>query len=223
MERLTTMCESIKDILMGRMAGNPRFKEHLIFSHWSRSVGPAIDQKTCPYRFTGSTLFVHTINSTWNAHLTSIKDQLLGALRREKGPAAIHDLRFSVAYPLKGKRAREEDEDLVKELQSITLTDEEEKRLKTLASSLNDGEQEKVIYRILIKEEKWKKMLRRKGYKECTGCGVLVAGGDICPFCRNDPKEGSGIQAEADAPVPLAVPHHCPGDGQSTCLQSVDQ
>jgi hypothetical protein len=201
------MFRSIKEIMgqkMGTLMEDPRFREQMIFYHWTRAAGPSIEQKTCPFRFTGSTLFVHTINSTWNAHLTSLKEQLLRALNSETAPLEIKDLRFSVHYPLRApaetadRRARKDEEDPQKELEAITLTQEEEESAQTLARTLMDERQRDVMLKVLIKEKKWKKLLRQKGWKDCVLCGVPTPQEKLCPFCRHSPKEeASALPEEA--------------------------
>lgn len=188
------MIESLKNIFgakMEKMRENKNFIINWISLHWSKAVGKDIDRKTMPFKFSGNILFVHVINSSWCNELTSTKSNIIPKLNENIAPLKIKDIRFSVAYPLrtKGKKSTHENSPnpfSLKKIENMVLTEEEEKKIHQITEEIKDDNLRDSMTKMLLKEEKWKKLKIQAGWKKCRLCGVLIESGEICHFCSID-------------------------------------
>ncbi|MDQ7826747.1 MAG: DUF721 domain-containing protein [Candidatus Eremiobacteraeota bacterium] len=178
------MSKLLREIIeksMQRLRSDNHFQAQWIFLQWSQSAGHEIDRKTQPFKFSGGTLFVHTTDSVWVAHLTGLKKALLEELNRHCAPLAVKDIRFSAVFPFRKirvqKPAPEEEEP------EVTLSQEEEQAIDAIASEVSDEALRARLASIMRKERISLGRKKARGGKPCAGCGVIVERGTLCPFC----------------------------------------
>jgi Dna[CI] antecedent, DciA len=154
----------------------------LLRASWVEIVGEKVAGNSHPARVVGDTLHVTTRSSAWSHQLSFLAEHVLSAVRARLPRAGIERLRFRVgalpapqriaAAPLRARLVRQ-------------------RPARMAAASAHEA-----FARFRSAVEQRNRRMHAAGWRECTGCGVLVAPGPaaLCPACTS-----AGAQERAAA------------------------
>lgn len=162
-------------------------KEARAITAWPEIVGPQIAAAAEPVSVRDGVMHITTRSPVWTQELSFLKPRILAALRQRVGPNVVRDLRFRVgkisgpAAPVVAPRPT------AAELAQIVLTPADETEIET-ASQHADPEIAALLRRVMTSERRVQAWERERGFRRCTGCGVMHAQKDaLCPACRIQP------------------------------------
>lgn len=141
---------------------------------WSEIVGEEIARNTHPLRIADGTLLVTTRSSAWSQQLSFLADRIVEAIRARVPRAGIEQLRFRVGQiPIASERRRGE-------FRRVATPRRASPRPPT-------GTTEEAMARFQADVTARQRAKAASGWKQCTGCGVLIAPADpaLCVPCES--------------------------------------
>ena len=147
----------------------------LLAAGWSEIVGDDVARNTHPTRILDDTLWITTRSSAWSQQLSFLAERILSAVRARLPHPSVERLRFRVGQL--PSRA------IPRHRPSGPLP--ERARPRSPHPPAMDAAEALVRFRGTVEERRRAK--RQAGWKECCGCGALIAPrrDARCATCRN--------------------------------------
>ena len=151
----------------------------LLGAAWSEIVGTENARNSHPAQLAGDTLMVTTASSVWSAQLSYLSEDILEAVRARLPRATIGKVRFRVGkLPARSSQTRRTR--VVDDAATVPYAHEPA------------GDAREALGRFRASVDTAERAKRARGWKECSGCNVLIApdAGPLCTSC--------GIAREAE-------------------------
>lgn len=127
---------------------------------WPQVVGEEIANHTQAKRIKNGTLFVTTSSPAWAQEMSLMKNKLIKQLNSHLGAADVKDIKFSPRGITQSTKSVVYD--TKEDLDRIRLTDEDDQKIDEIVKSLSDKKLERKMRKILVCDQKLKKLKDRK-------------------------------------------------------------
>lgn len=152
---------------------------------WNQIVGE-VGKIARPKKVKGNSLVLEVPSAAAKQELSYLEEQFLTELNDNLDNTRIEKLKFELGrFPSRGSDQEEEGFDL----DEVTLSEAELERIEEALSETKLVEETKESLRkLLITQEKKRKIRLDSGWKECPACGG-VCPGNKCPYCGFAPLD----------------------------------
>lgn len=149
----------------------------LLAAGWSEIVGAEVARNSRPTRIADGMLVVTTRSSAWSQQLSYLSERIVAAVRGRLPSAAIDRLMFRIGRLTPHAAPSPAPPHLSQPAQS---------RGRSRAARPPAASAEEAIARFRQDVGERQRAKRAAGWKECGGCGALIApSGALCVQCRN--------------------------------------
>ena len=134
--RPTTVGRLLESVFRGTPAEH-RLREGKIWLVWDDAVGAQVAARARPARFADGVLTVTVASAPWMQQLTFLKKQLIAQVNARLGSDLVRDIYLKAGVPEAPLPA---DDDQLPPKKERPLTDCEQQRISTAASTIDDPE-----------------------------------------------------------------------------------
>lgn len=158
-----------------------KIAEKRILIFWNKLRSGDLKYHTKADSFKNGILFINVSSSVWAQQLFFLKRKFLKELNKEIGKNIVKDIRFQCG-PI-----NQEEVKVVKSknLDNIVLENSEINKIKEAVELVKEEKLRNIFKKILIKNKKFQKSRKEKGWKTCSYCFSLYDPHESkCPYCQ---------------------------------------
>ena len=158
-----------------------KINEKRVLLFWNKLRSGDLKHHTQADSFKNGILFVNVSSPVWAQQLFFLKRKFLKELNKELGKNIVKDIRFQCGPII------EEEVKAVKskKLDNIVLESNEISKIKEAVDLVKEERLRNVFEKILIKNKKFQKSRKEKGWKTCSYCSSLYDPQESrCPYCQ---------------------------------------
>jgi hypothetical protein len=164
------------------------FSSHMVMFYWPKIVGKHISNNVSPVRLEFRKLFLYTSHPIWAAQLSYMKDEIKNKINSFMGEYLVEELVFTNVKPEKidfddnGSEA-----DMGREIQKLDIPDERVNEISHELEGVQDDELRKILLKVQINDEKYKKYRKNANWHPCSKCHTLCPPEDqLCDSCKRN-------------------------------------
>ena len=173
--------QSIKEMGVGK-----EFFSHMVLYYWPKIVGKHISANVKPVNIEFKKLFLYTSHPIWANQLSYMKDEIKNKINNFMGEYLVEDIVFTNNRPV--NITEENNSPAVNigyEINKINLSDKKIEEIKNDLNNVKNDDLKKVIFKVRLNDEKYKKYRLNNNWHKCKKCNNLCQPEDeLCNECK---------------------------------------
>lgn len=172
------------------MGVGKEFFSHMVLFYWPRIVGKHISANVKPVKIEFKKLYLYSVHPVWATQLSYMEEEIIKKINNYMGEYLVEKIVFTNIPPARNREEKEEAvENIGNEIRKINITDQELKNIENKLSFIEDEKLRKIIYKVRINDEKFKKYRGEKKWHKCQKCDVLCPSDELlCVKCKREEK-----------------------------------
>ena len=173
----------VKSMVIGE-----EFSSHMMMFYWPKIVGKHISDNVSPVKLEFKKLFLYTSHPIWATQLSYMKDEIKNKINSFMGEYLVEDLVFTNIKPEKiDVDDKGNEADMGREIQRMDISDEKVSEISRDLDEVKDDELRKILLKIQINDEKFKKYRKNTKWHPCSKCNTLCPPEDqLCDSCKRN-------------------------------------